>query len=290
MEVAAKMECVIITGMSGAGKTKAVDWFEDHGYYCIDNMPPLYIKNFVEVSAYGGNAINKAAFVVDIRSNKFFPDLEDVFNYLDKTAAVSYKVLFIAASVDTLLRRYSETRRNHPLAKGATTREVIEEEKNLLEGLRERADFVIDTTNLKIADFNKQLNEIFIKKQDSKQRFVINIKSFGYKHGIPVEADLVFDMRCIPNPYYVKSLRKLTGNNKKVSHYVLKQPIAQEYISKIIDMVVSLAPGYIREGKYHLNIGIGCTGGQHRSVAVANELAVRFKNVDFVVNLEHREQ
>lgn len=283
-----KMKVVIVTGLSGAGKTHAADWFEDHGYYCVDNMPPSLILNFVELAFMPGNKIDKAAFVVDVRGGEFFHDFSDCLDKLENYGKIDFKVLFIEASDATLVKRYSETRRNHPLSTGATTVGIIQQERNTLKELRSHADYIIDTTRLKVAGLNAELDRIF-DDGDSESSFAINIVSFGYKYGIPTEADMVFDMRFIPNPYYVPSLKKLTGNNKKVSQYVMKHHITQVFIRQLREMIKEMVPHYIEEGKYHLNIAFGCTGGQHRSVATANKMAEIFKEDGYRVNLEHRQ-
>ena len=283
-----KMNVVIVTGLSGAGKTKAADWFEDQGYYCVDNMPPMLIKNFIELTVHSHKQIQKAAFVVDVRGGEFFDDLHECLDDLQKIETVNCKILFIEASVQTLIKRYNETRRNHPLSAGSTTREVIEMEKEQLAVLRERADYIIDTTKLKAADLNLEMEKLFIGNEPESS-FAINVTSFGYKHGIPMETDLVFDMRFIPNPYYVPSLKKLTGNNKKVFQYVMKQEIAKVFAEQLHQMLQTIIPKYIKEGKYHLNIAFGCTGGQHRSVSMARHMAMVFEEDGYRVTLKHRD-
>lgn len=283
------MEVVIITGLSGAGKTKATDWFEDQGYYCIDNMPPALIKNFIELAMTGSQNLEKAAFVVDIRGGNFLANLEKVFSNLSEDENIKLKILFMEASNEVLIRRYNEARRNHPLSDGPVTAEIIEEERGLLSSLRKAATYIIDTSNLKTAETYAELNELFTEGNE-KSTFRINIMSFGFKKGIPLEADWVQDVRFIPNPYYVPSLKSLTGNNKKVSQYVLKHDITREYIHRIVEMINRLIPGYIKEGKYNLNIAFGCTGGQHRSVAVANEVYRILQESGKKVTITHREQ
>lgn len=282
------MKVVIISGLSGAGKTRAADWFEDQGYYCIDNMPPQLVKNFLELSLQSDNHIEKAAFVADVRGGEFFDELETCVDALRKMEGVDSTLLFVEASINTIVKRYNETRRMHPLTGGRATAKVIEEEKEMLEGVRNKADYILDTTHMKVSDFNLQLSKIILG-DEGESSFNINLTSFGYKYGIPTESDIQVDMRFIPNPYYVKSLRKLTGNNKKVSSYVLKFDITQKFLSDFTSMVQNLIPGYIREGKYHLNIAVGCTGGHHRSVAVANELGRVFKEKGFRVTVTHRD-
>ena len=282
------MEVVIITGLSGAGKTKAADWFEDKGYYCIDNMPPALIKNFIDLSLTGAKNIKKAAFVIDVRGGSFFGDLKASIAGLERDENVDFKILFIEASNETLIRRYNESRRIHPLSTAAITSEVIEEERQKLAELRAHATYIIDTSTLKVAELNSELDRLFARGEASDS-FILNFMSFGYKHGIPLEADWVLDVRFIPNPYYVPSLKPLTGNNKKVSQYVLKQDIAKEFINRLVEIIKRLIPCYIKEGKYSLTVALGCTGGHHRSVAVANEVYRIFSEEGRRVTLEHRD-
>ena len=282
------MEVVIITGLSGAGKTKAADWFEDKGYYCIDNMPPALIKNFIDLSLTGAKNIKKAAFVIDVRGGSFFGDLKASIAGLERDENVDFKILFIEASNETLIRRYNESRRIHPLSTAAITSEVIEEERQKLAELRAHATYIIDTSTLKVAELNSELDRLFARGEASDS-FILNFMSFGYKHGIPLEADWVLDVRFIPNPYYVPSLKPLTGNNKKVSQYVLKQDITKEFINRLVEIIKRLIPCYIKEGKYSLTVALGCTGGHHRSVAVANEVYRIFSEEGRRVTLEHRD-
>lgn len=282
------MEVVIITGLSGAGKTKAADWFEDRDYYCIDNMPPALIKNFIDLALSGSRQIEKAAFVIDIRGGQFLGGIEDIVGELAADDGIDFKILYIEASNETLIRRYKENRRIHPLSMAPISKEIIEQERGLLAGLRGQATYIIDTSFLKVADFNSQLDSLFNDGKE-KETFLIDIQSFGFKKGVPMEADIVMDVRFIPNPYYVPSLKHLTGNNKKVSQYVLKQSVTKEFIESLHEMLARLIPCYVKEGKYSLRIAFGCTGGQHRSVAVANEMARIFREEGRRVTLEHRE-
>lgn len=281
------MEVVIITGLSGAGKTKASDWFEDKGYYCIDNMPPALIKNFIELALSGTRKIDKAAFVVDIRGGEFFDDLKEIMGALEADPNVDFKILFIEASDAALIRRFNEARRAHPLSP-SITKEVIDNEREKLSELRKNAHFVIDTSTLKVAELNSELDNLFTAKTKN-DTFVLKFMSFGYKHGIPAEADWVLDVRFIPNPYYVPSLKKLTGNNKKVSQYVLKQDVTKAFATRLQEVLVRLIPAYVKEGKYSLTIAFGCTGGQHRSVTLANEFYRIFTQEGYRVTLEHKE-
>jgi len=281
------MEVVIITGLSGAGKTKASDWFEDKGYYCIDNMPPALIKNFIDLALSGTRKIDKAAFVVDIRGGEFFDDLKEIMGALEADPNVDFKILFIEASDAALIRRFNEARRVHPLSP-SITKEVIDNEREKLSELRKHAHFVIDTSTLKVAELNSELDNLFAAKTKN-DTFVLKFMSFGYKHGIPAEADWVLDVRFIPNPYYVPSLKRLTGNNKKVSQYVLKQDVTKAFSTRLQEVLVRLIPAYVKEGKYSLTIAFGCTGGQHRSVTLANEFYRIFTQEGYRVTLEHKE-
>ena len=283
-----KMKVVVVTGLSGAGKTNAMDWFEDRGFYCVDNMPPALIANFIELTKSSKKQIEKAAFVFDARGGAYFSDMKEDINLLKSDENIDCRILFIEASERTLIKRFNETRRAHPLATGSTTKEVIAAEREELKEIRDLSDYIIDTTNLKVAELKQEISKIF-EEGSGKSSFLINIKSFGYKRGIPIEADLVLDMRFIPNPYYLPSLKRLTGNNKKVSSYVLRQKITQDFIKAELEMLEMLIPAYIKEGKYHLNIAFGCTGGQHRSVATADEVAKELRAKGYRVTLEHRD-
>lgn len=280
------MQAIIVTGLSGAGKTQAIDCLEDMGYYCIDNMPPALIKSFIDLTA-DGKGIDKAAFVIDVRGGMLFDDLKEVLEEMKKDD-IDYKILYLEATDRTLLRRYNETRRTHPLSEGGLAGSGIKKEREMLAELRNHADFIIDTSNMKSAQLWAEIKHL-LTSEESQKTFMINVMSFGYKRGTPLAADLVFDMRFIPNPYYVKSLRSLTGNNAKVSKFVLKHQITQDFIEKAMEMIEMLIPFYTKEGKYSLTIGIGCTGGHHRSVAVANEINKRLQELGRRTTLQHRD-
>ena len=282
------MEVVIITGLSGAGKSKAADWFEDKGYYCIDNMPPALIKNIIDLTCSGSRDIERAAFVVDIRGGKFFDELKDVIETLRNDERLDFKILFIEASNQSLVRRYKEARRQHPLSENIITAKTIQEERDKLKSLKDNADYVVDTTTLKVADFHNELDNLFFKKT-KKDSFTLKFMSFGYKYRVPSEADWVIDVRFIPNPYYVPSLKHLTGNNKKIQQYVLKHDVTKNFIEGLKDGILRLVPYYSKEGKYSLTIAFGCTGGQHRSVTLANEFYRIFSEEGWRVTLEHKE-
>ena len=279
------MKIIIVTGMSGAGKTKAADWLEDQGFYCIDNMPPKLVMNFVDLSK--ANGMDKIAFVADIRGGEFFSDLVEVIDQLKKQEDIESAVFFVDASTPTLVRRFNETRRHHPLAPGKVNQSIIEDERARLESVRKKADYIIDTSTMKVADFNMAMTRIFLGSKGNQ--FNINVTSLGFKYGIPSESDIMVDVRFIPNPYYIKSLKPLTGNNKKIVNYVFKSELANEFVDRYHALIKELIPGYIHEGKYHLNVAFGCTGGHHRSVAIANKMAELFKADGFRVTVTHRD-
>ncbi|MGI6747531.1 MAG: RNase adapter RapZ [Anaerovoracaceae bacterium] len=281
------MDVIIVTGLSGAGKSQAINCIEDLGYYCIDNIPPALIKDFMDLIMRDRVMIDKAAFVVDIRGGEFFDDLKVTLSEL-KNIGMKFKVMFLEASDEVLIRRFNETRRTHPLAYAGNTLKGINKERKRLEEIRKIADYVIDTSNMKTAQLSEEIKKL-LKTGEGEANFTISIQSFGYKNGIPLDADMVFDMRFIPNPFYIKSMKKLTGNNKKVSNYVMKFPETMEFLDTVHKMIDKLIPSYIREGKFHLVIAIGCTGGQHRSVAIANELSERFLNEGKRVITVHRD-
>jgi UPF0042 nucleotide-binding protein len=282
------MEVVIITGMSGAGRSRAANWFEDQGYYCIDNMPPALINNFLEMASSSENNIAKAVFVADLRSGNFFDVLIDVIGELRSREDIELTVLYMEAAVSEIVKRYNEVRRNHPLTGGQASAAVIEDEREKLRGIREIADLVLDTSNLKLPELVAELDRMFFGGSASST-FSLNISSFGFKYGIPTESDVMFDVRFLPNPFYVPSLKKLTGNNKKVRDYIFKSELAEEFVESAHSLLASMVQGYINEGKYHLNIAFGCTGGHHRSVAVANAVAEKFRQDGMRVRVSHRD-
>lgn len=282
------MKVVIITGMSGAGRSRAANWFEDQGYYCVDNMPPALIDNFLEMASVDTNRIDKVAFVADLRSGSFFRKLAATIDDLRKRPGIELTVLYIEAAPKEIVRRYNEVRRNHPLTGAAASLDVIEEERQKLEEIRKKADLVLDTTNLKVAEMNSELDKMFFGGRGASN-FAINISSFGFKYGIPSESDVMFDVRFLPNPYWVPSLKKLTGNNKKVVSYIFRNGMADQFVDSVHILLRAMVPGYINEGKYHLNIAFGCTGGHHRSVAIANAVAEKFKADGMRVRVNHRD-
>lgn len=281
------MEVIVITGLSGAGKSQAIKGLEDEGYYCIDNMPVALMKSFLKIALENESGPDKIAFVVDVRGAKLELNIGDGIRALQKLG-VDTKIIFLEASNQILVRRFSETRRVHPVTKNSPTVNDIEEERKILKEVRELADFVIDTSHMKGNKLKREILNLLLKKK-KEDVFVINITSFGYKHGIPINADIVMDMRFIPNPYYLKTLKDATGNSKKVREYVMRHTEAQEFVRDFSKLINSMVPMYKREGKYHINLAFGCTGGQHRSVAMANEFGELFEKQGRQITLEHRD-
>lgn len=283
------MKTLIVTGMSGAGKSQVMNCLEDLGYYCIDNLPPVLMESFMDLTNRENSTLEKAAFAIDVRGGELFSDMEKELDDLTGRG-IEYKIIYLEASERVLIRRFNETRRQHPLSKeeGVSTSQGIRREKEMLKNLRERADYVIDTSNMKAARLWQEVKDL-LTSGESEKTFVVNIMSFGYKKGVPLGADMIFDMRFIPNPYYVKSLKNLTGNNKKVRDFVMRQEVTGEFLARLEPLLEFLIPFYVKEGKYNLNLAFGCTGGHHRSVATANEVAERLKQQGKRVTLEHRD-
>lgn len=285
-----KLSIFLVTGLSGAGKTVVADWFEDKGFYCVDNMPPSLIDSFVELSKASSH-MSRIAIIIDVRGGEFFDDLYSALERLKKDPNIELKILFVEASDKALMRRFNESRRNHPLymgTSGAADANVIGKERELLASIRKLADYVVDTTGLRVSQLNNMLDRTF-KDDVPSMPFTINIQSFGYKRGLPEAADMIIDVRFIPNPFYVKSLKKLTGRNKKVQEYVLRHQITDVFIDDFSRLIKSLVPYYEKEGKNHLNIAFGCTGGQHRSVVMAETFESIFSASGFQVAVEHRD-
>jgi len=280
------MELIIITGMSGAGKSHAVHCMEDLGYYCIDNMPPKLIDDFLGLIKNASYEYEKLAFVVDIRGGHFFNDLKQSLADL-KDNGIEYKVMFLEASDAALVRRYKETRRAHPLALDGNFKSGIEKEREKLKEVRENSDYIIDTSDIKVAQLNAEIKELLSNKE--ADTFTLTVESFGFKNGMPDEADWVVDARFLSNPFYVPSLKNLTGKNKKIKEYVLSCPEAPKFAGRITGMILELIPSYIKEGKYHLTIAVGCTGGRHRSVVMADEIAKRLTETGRNVLVKHRD-
>jgi UPF0042 nucleotide-binding protein len=281
------MKFVIITGLSGAGKSQAMRSMEDFGFYCVDNLPPSLIPKFAELCFHAQGNIEKIALVIDIRGGKFFCDLFESLDTIQKQG-YKYEILFLEASDKVLIKRFKETRRNHPLTPDGSIIEGIIEEREKLAQLKMHADYIIDTSNLTVAQLKKEIQKIYV--EGSKiENLTISIQSFGFKKGIPLDADLVFDVRFLPNPHYIESLRDYTGEDADVREYVMKWPESIEFIHKLQDMIDFLIPYYIKEGKSQLVIAIGCTGGKHRSVTVANILYENLKKRGHRVIINHRD-
>ncbi|WP_313756029.1 RNase adapter RapZ [Tissierella sp.] len=281
------MEFLIITGMSGAGKSQAMKVMEDIDYYCMDNLPPALLTKFAELCSESKRAINKVAVVVDIRSGEFFDDLFKGLQELNDSG-IKYRILFLDAANNVLIKRYKELRRPHPLNPEGSIIEGIKEERELLENVKKRADYIIDTSNSTLGMLKEEMSKIFLEGKKSRN-ISLSIISFGFKHGTLLDGDLIFDVRFIPNPFYVSELREFTGEDENVRDYVFKWPETNIFISKVIDMLEFLIPHYTREGKTQLIIGIGCTGGVHRSVAIANEISKTLETNGHRVAVSHRD-
>ena len=283
------MRLVIITGMSGAGKSTALKMLEDVGYFCVDNLPVPLIPKVADLWKASGTEISKAALGVDIRSGQTFHELHKVLDELDR-AKIQYEILYLESEDDVLIKRYKETRRFHPLA-GSQGRieDGIREERKKLQFLKERADYIIDTSHMLTRELKTELNKIFVQNKEYKNLY-ISVMSFGFKYGIPADADLVFDVRFLPNPYYIDQLRPKTGNDPEVRDYVMSSKTAVTFLEKLTDMVEFLIPNYIQEGKTQLVIAVGCTGGKHRSVTLANALYQALsKHENYGIRIEHRD-
>ena len=283
------MRLVIVTGISGAGKVTALKIFEDNGYYCVDNLPIDLIESFADILFGQTNEKNKVAIGVDIRSGKNLEKMSEVLKNM-KAKEQNYEILFLDCNNNTLIKRFKETRRSHPMGDRDSVENEINEERAKLEFLREQADYIIDTSNLLVKELRGEIEKIFVLNRDYRNLFV-TIMSFGFKHGVPADCDLVFDVRFLPNPYYVPELKHKTGNQKEVQDYVLNSPVSHEFLDKLVDMIKFLIPNYIEEGKNQLVIGIGCTGGHHRSVTIANELYNQLNSSDasYGIILSHRD-
>ena len=282
------MEFVIVTGMSGLGKSQAINALEDIGYYCVDNIPPKLIVQFAQLCTQFSVKIEKMAIVVDSRSRSMFGDLSDGIVEM-KNFSDNCKIVFLDADNNVLIKRYKETRRKHPLLSPEynTTDKALNLERKLLENIKSQADYIIDTTYLSISQLKDKIGKIFI--DNVSQGMLVNCMSFGFKYGLPPEADLVFDLRCFPNPFYIEELKEKTGLDKEVREYVMKWPQVMEFQAKLLDMLDFLIPQYIEEGKRQLVIAIGCTGGKHRSVVFAELIGEHLKNRNVNVFINHRD-
>lgn len=281
------MNFVIISGQSGAGKSQAKKTFEDIGYYCVDNLPPSLIPNFIELIGQSTENISNIALVIDIRGGKFFNDLQNQLKHL-KDIGYAYEIFYFEADDAVLLKRFKESRRSHPLDLTGRIEDALAEERRILSVLKEQADFVINTSYTTHAELKKQI----LKHLDDEEQHLqmsLTFMSFGFKKGIPLDADFVFDVRFLPNPYYVESLRHLTGNQSEVSDYVMKFEESQIFLSKIREMLDYAIPQFTNDGRSQLVVAIGCTGGQHRSVSFVNALTKYYDKIGHVATAVHRD-
>lgn len=283
------MRFVVVTGMSGGGKSTALKMLEDAGFYCVDNLPVSLVGMFVEMISSPVTEASKVALGLDVRSGQSFYEAETTLDKLRESGFV-FEVLFLDADERVLLKRYKETRRRHPLSRSGERIEVgIRREREILRRIREKADYVIDTSNLLTRELKAELERIFVQNEEYNS-LMVNIVSFGFKYGIPADADLVFDVRFLPNPFYIEELKQHTGNEKEVQDFVMSYPESHEFLNKLTDMLNFLIPNYVKEGKYQLVIGIGCTGGKHRSVTLANMLYESMKDKgSYGLKLSHRD-
>ena len=282
------MRFVVVTGMSGGGKKTTLRMLEDIGFYCVDNLPVELIEKFVELLATPGTEVTKVALGVDVRANQGFEKVPDILKKL-KAAGYPLEILYMEASDETLLKRYKESRRMHPLSPEGRIEEGIKKERSILSAIKGQADYIMDSSKLLTRDLKAELDKIFVL-DEGYNSLMIDVMSFGFKHGIPNDADLVFDVRFLPNPFYIDELKYFTGNDESVKNYVMSFEEAHKFIDKLQDMVEFLIPNYVKEGKYQLVIAIGCTGGKHRSVTLANELFSRLKDKKgYGVKIQHRD-
>lgn len=283
------MRFVIVTGMSGAGKSTTLKMMEDMGYFCVDNMPIPLMTKLTELLLIPNGEINKIALGLDIRSGQNLEELEDVLKSMD-AARMDYEILFLEAADSVLIKRYKETRRKHPLSGGGRVEQGIALEREKIGFLKKRADYILDTSRLLVRELKAKLDEIFVEDKEYRNLY-ITVLSFGFKYGIPSDADLVFDVRFLPNPYYIDELRSQSGNDKAVRDYVMDNAVAKDFLDKLSDMIGFLIPYYVKEGKHQLVVAIGCTGGKHRSVTLTNELFERMSAGDGAYGLkkEHRD-
>ena len=286
MTESSPIHLLIITGMSGAGKTVAIQSLEDIGFFCVDNLPPVFIPTFADLMIQSGGKINKVALVIDLRGREFFENLSESLKLLDHKERIHYQILFLDADDKTLVRRYKETRRRHPLSSKSSPIEGISAERKLLDELKGKASDLIDTSALKPSQLREKILSRF--GDIEKNRLSVHVVSFGFKYGVPIDADLVFDVRFLANPHYVDSLRPQTGLDQPVFDYVMKWPETQEFVSKLTDFLHFLVPKYQKEGKSQLVIAIGCTGGKHRSVALTEFVAQSLEK-DWDVTTQHRD-
>ena len=281
------MRFVIVTGMSGAGKTSVLKFLEDINFFCVDNIPPALLPKFAELCYEQEGEIERVAMGIDIRGGKLFNDLFEVLSDLQHKG-YEYEILFLDASDDVLIKRYKETRRSHPLSKNGSIQEGIQKEREILKDVKRKATYIIDTSQILTRQLKEQINRIFVENQ-SYENLMITVQSFGFKYGIPADSDLVFDVRFLPNPFYVEALRSMTGNDQPVADFICRYPQTFQYLKLEEQLLDFLVPQYINEGKSQLVISVGCTGGQHRSVFIANKLYDYLRTQGYTVELTHRD-
>lgn len=281
----AEADFVIITGLSGAGKSLTMKCFEDLGFFCVDNLPPALIPKFAQLCA--ASSVNQMALVIDVRGRRFFPELRRSLEELT-SLGLTPRILFLEADDKVLVRRYSETRRRHPLAPGGGVLEGIRKERETLSELRSMAQSILNTSKLSPNQLMRASRQ-FVDSREATLRIAVHIMSFGYKYGLPLDADMLFDVRFLPNPFYVPELTELTGLDDSVRDYVIKRPEAQEYLEKVYSLLEWVLPRFLEEGKQNLTVGVGCTGGRHRSTAMSEQLAERLRRSGYSVNVQHRD-
>lgn len=285
--MAESIRFVIITGLSGAGKSETIKCFEDLGYFCVDNLPPVLIPKFAELCAQSDGRINRIALVIDIRGGSFFDDVFDALETLEQNG-FTYEIVFLEAREEILIRRFKESRRKHPLSNTGGISDGIKAEREKLEPIRGKATMIVDTSDLNVRGLRDLINRKY-ESLPQQKKMLVTLISFGFKKGLPLDADLVFDVRFLPNPFYVESLKDLDGNRDEVANYVLKWPVTARFLTKLFDFIDFLIPQYAKEGKANLIIGIGCTGGRHRSVTIANKLGEYLRTKGYMVAVDHRD-
>lgn len=278
------LQILIITGMSGAGKSQVINCLEDMEYYCVDNLPPTLLNKFIELGMQSRGKIDKVALVIDVRGGEFFQDLSQALREL-REKKIPYEILFLEASDQVLVRRFKESRRRHPLTNSSRLMDAIQQERAMLQELRGQANMVIDTSDLS----PRELKEKLINMYQTHTDFTINVVSFGYKRGIPLDSDIVIDVRFLPNPFYDPVMRNMTGEDRKVIDYVLESPLTMSFARRFLNLLKFLIPNYITEGKTNLSLSVGCTGGQHRSVVLADYIGRQLQNLGYYVIIKHRD-
>ena len=283
----AKPRFTIITGLSGAGRSESAKCFEDLGYFVIDNLPPALIEKMAELISVPGSKVTQVALVIDPRGGEYFPELQKSLNQL-RDRGIEYRILFLEASDPALVRRFDQTRRKHPLAESERVIDGILEEREMMWPLRDQADVIMDTTGLNVHELRDKINSLFAEPEPSSG-MAVNVISFGYKHGLPLDSDIVLDCRFLPNPHWVEELRPLDGTNRKVRGYVLNSPETEPFLHEVRRLIGVMLPGFVKEGRHYLTIAVGCTGGRHRSVVISDEIAKYLSDKGFPPTVVHRD-